>query len=185
VLRIIAGKYRGIKLDEVANDSTRPTTDKNKEMLFNVLGQFFEGGIALDLFSGSGALGIECLSRGMDKVTFVDSNIDAIQIIKKNLSKLNELSDISAKVVKADAIQFIRASVDQKYDLIVADPPYLLEVYESLLQLISEQEILHVGGILVLEADKTRAITQVPDNLKLIKEKVSGNTKFFIYEREN
>jgi len=183
VLRIIAGKYRGIKLDEVMNDSTRPTTDKNKEMLFNILGQFFEGGVCLDLFSGSGALGIEALSRGIDHVTFVDSNSVSLSTIKKNIAKIKEIESHSFQILKKDALDFLKSSENIKYDLILADPPYDLDIYDSILDVINKREILNVGGILVLEADKSRNITYDDKHLNLIREKSSGNTKFFIYER--
>ncbi|MCK7484723.1 MAG: 16S rRNA (guanine(966)-N(2))-methyltransferase RsmD [Bacillus subtilis] len=156
-MRVIAGMYRSRTIAEVKGDATRPTTDKNREMLFNILGQFFEGGTALDLFSGSGAIGIECLSRGIASVDFVDSEALAIQTIRKNLTSLEIAIGNQAFVHKDDALRFLSKS-KQKYDLIIADPPYRLGLYPAILEAIGGNDLLGDTGILVLESDKSETI---------------------------
>lgn len=183
-MRIVAGIYRGIRLDEVENKTTRPTTDKNKEMLFNILGQFFDGGRALDLFSGSGALGIEALSRGIKEVTFVEHDPLAVSTIKKNLSRLKDL-DCKMNVIKQDVLSYIKGCTSIPYDLILVDPPYHLEVVEELLSIISTNKLLSIEGILVLEADKNRVIHSPIEDLKIFRERITGNTKFFFIRREH
>ncbi|MDD3129891.1 MAG: RsmD family RNA methyltransferase, partial [Candidatus Izemoplasmatales bacterium] len=106
MLRVISGKFKSRKLKEVKTVSTRPTTDKNKEMLFNVIGQYFDGDFVVDLFSGSGALGIEALSRGAGYVEFVDNNFSAIKVIKENLGSFNLLSKDETKVYKSDVLSY-------------------------------------------------------------------------------
>ena len=99
VMRVIAGKYKSRQLKAVPTKLTRPTTDKNKENLYNMIGPYFDGGICLDLFAGSGGLGIEALSRGMDELYAVDKQYKAFQVIRENI---NSLKITNAHVMKAD-----------------------------------------------------------------------------------
>jgi 16S rRNA (guanine966-N2)-methyltransferase len=180
-MRVIAGRYRSRILREVKGDSTRPTTDKNREMLFNILGQFFEGGIALDLCSGSGAIGIECLSRGIALVDFVDSDTVAIQTIRENVTSLGISIGDTAFIYKDDAIRFL-AKTKRKYDLIIADPPYKLELYPAILESIATFDLLSKEGTIVLESEKNEPIPS-SDMFALVGERISGNTKFMFFQR--
>lgn len=184
VLRIIAGQYRGIRLDEVKNIRTRPTTDKNKEMIFNMLGQFFEGGKALDLFAGSGSLGFEAYSRGIDQVTFVDHYAKAIETIEKNKLKFKDAYLEDFIILKRDAFTFLEREAPMSYDLILIDPPYQEPVYEKILHLVEKNHFLSEHGILVFESDKNKMIDTRMSSLVKIKEKISGNTKFHIFTKE-
>jgi 16S rRNA (guanine(966)-N(2))-methyltransferase RsmD len=179
MLRVISGKYKSRKLKEVKTDSTRPTTDKNKEALFNTLGQYFMGGRVLDLFAGSGALGIEALSRGFDYVEFVENNIQAVSIIRDNLKSLNIGSD-EAKVYKQDAFSYL-AKTKLRFDLILVDPPYKLGKYEDILKLVSSRQLLDSDGIIVLESDKDLVLPDIVEDLVKLKEKSLGNSKFTLF----
>ncbi|MGD9909641.1 MAG: 16S rRNA (guanine(966)-N(2))-methyltransferase RsmD [Candidatus Izemoplasmatales bacterium] len=183
MLRIVAGQYRGIRLDEVKNIRTRPTTDKNKESLFNMLGQFFEGGKALDLFAGSGSLGFEAYSRGMEQVTFVDDFQLAIDTIEKNKSKLHDAFIEDFVILKRDVFTFLERRSSVEYDLILVDPPYHDTSYERLLTLIEKNGFLAKHGVVVFESDKTKMIDVRMSSLVKIKEKTSGNTKFHIFTK--
>ncbi len=182
MLRIIAGKYRSRKIQDVKSDKTRPTTDKNKESLFNSLGQFFETGRALDLFSGSGSLGLEALSRGIEHVTFVERDPFAYKIIIGNIKTL-KIPESKYRVQKADVFSFLRND-DNKYDLILADPPYALNKYQELLELVASGQLLTSNGIIVMESDKSKHLPEKVDSLVMTKQKTLGNSKFTFYELE-
>lgn len=118
VVRVVSGVKKGLHLKAVPGTSTRPTTDKVKEAIFNIIGPYFDGGVGLDLFGGSGGLGIEALSRGIDKMIFVDRDQKAIQTIKGNLETCRLLDQ--AEVYRNDAVRALKAIVkrDIKFDVI-------------------------------------------------------------------
>ena len=153
MLRIIAGKYRHLKIESPDTDKTRPTTDRVREALMSALGMKIVDATCLDLFSGSGALGLESLSRGAKEVVFVDKAPIAIKTIKKNLASL-----------KADNFRVILASYEKalqifkeegkKFDIIYLDPPYkMVEVYEKVRNLLIDYDLLNPNAILVEESN--------------------------------
>lgn len=150
-MRVVAGLYKGHALKAVPGYSTRPTTDKVKEAIFNMIGPFFEGGTALDLFGGSGGLGIEALSRGIDKVIFVDRDGKAIQTIKANLASCR-LED-RAEVYRNDAERALKAIKKRELtvDLLLLDPPYKAQKLKALIETVSEENLLAKTGIIVAE----------------------------------
>jgi 16S rRNA (guanine966-N2)-methyltransferase len=179
MLRVIAGQYKSRKIKDVPSKLTRPTTDKNKEVIFNSIGQFFNGGKVLDLFAGSGSLGIEALSRGMSSCDFVDKQYTAIKVIQENIDGLN-LKDQS-KIIKKDAIQYLK-NTQNSYDLILLDPPYKLKPYQEVLDLIASRQLLNNHGIIVMESDHQTTIQGIQD-IQVIKEKTLGQSKITILER--
>jgi 16S rRNA (guanine(966)-N(2))-methyltransferase RsmD len=179
MLRVISGKYKSRKIVEVKSFTTRPTTDKNKEILFNTIGQYFEGGRALDLFAGSGSLGIEAYSRGIDKVDFVEKNIQAYKVIKTNLLNL-EIND--CKVHRTDALEFLKKA-DCKYLLILVDPPYKLDIYAEILEIISSRQLLEVNGIIVMESVIDKIMPEEKCDIYKYKEKLMGYSKFSFYKK--
>lgn len=181
MLRVIAGTYKSRKIKDVKSNQTRPTTDKNKETIFNSIGQFFNGGYALDLYAGSGSLGIEALSRGMDTCDFVDKQYTAIKIIKENIKTLDIEKD--AHIHKMDALTFLN-KVNNLYDLILIDPPYKLKPYDSILKLIHDRHLIQEHGIIVMESDHETIIEGYKDLLK-VKEKKLGQSKISIFRRES
>ncbi|XFA99286.1 16S rRNA (guanine(966)-N(2))-methyltransferase RsmD [Candidatus Izemoplasma sp. B36] len=182
MLRVIGGIYKSRKIKEVKSSKTRPTTDKNKEVLFNTLGQFFDGGRMLDLFSGSGAIGIEAISRGIDMVDFIENSNVAIKTIKENLDLLGINHGVN--IIKHDAFRYLN-NTETKYDLIFADPPYALNKYDELIEVIHSRQLLAKGGIIVFEADKSYQFIDKYENLVKYKEKNLGNSKFAFYEMED
>jgi 16S rRNA (guanine966-N2)-methyltransferase len=150
-MRVVAGSYKGHALKAVPGYSTRPTTDKVKEAIFNMIGPFFEGGTALDLFGGSGGLGIEALSRGIDKVIFVDRDGKAIQTIKANLASC-QLEE-RAEVYRNDAERALKAIKKRELtvDLLLLDPPYKAQKLKALIETVSEENLLAKTGIIVAE----------------------------------
>lgn len=150
-MRIISGKYRGLKLAEFAGENIRPTADRVKESLFNILSANISGAEVLDLFCGSGNLGIECLSRGADSVCFNDLSADSISVLKKNLAKLKDCKNY--KVLNLDfSACLARAGA---FDLIFIDPPYKSEAGLTALEIIGKNGLLKDGGIAVYERDRS------------------------------
>lgn len=181
-MRVISGKCRGTKLDAPEGLTTRPTTDRIKETLFNMIAFDIPGCRFLDLFSGSGAIGIESLSRGAQKTVFIDNNKDAIACINKNLQKTG-LQNL-AIVDNIDIYSGIKklGVKKEQFDIIFLDPPYNLEGLETLFSLIIENDILAENGYIILENASTAQRPQV-DGLELIKEKVYKTTTMSFFER--
>lgn len=150
-MRVISGSARSVPLKTVGDNTIRPTTDIIKETLFNIL-QFELDGISfLDLFAGSGAIGIEALSRGASFCFFVDSSDDAVAVIEENLKK-TKLID-KAKIAKVDVRRIGKNSdiASYKYDMIFIDPPYESFLYDSALKVIKDNELLKNGGKVIIE----------------------------------
>lgn len=143
-MRIISGKHGGRILKEFKGCAVRPTSDRAREALFNILGNV-SGLTFLDLFSGTGAIGLESLSRGADPVTMVDVSRESVEIIKSNLSVLKE----SAEVVNEDAFSFVKRT-NKKFDIIFLDPPYNVDAQE-VIKTVAERKLLNEGGLLIYE----------------------------------
>ncbi len=150
-MRVVSGECKGRPLKAVPGVSTRPTTDKVKESIFNIIGPYFSGGQALDLFAGSGGLGIEALSRGMDKAIFVDKEYKAISTVRANLEACRYTN--KAEVYKNDAERALKALIKREisFDLILLDPPYKKQKLVELLSTISENQLLTEDGTIVCE----------------------------------
>ena len=152
-MRVITGTARGRRLNELKGKETRPTADRVKEGMFNIIQFDIEGRRVLDLFGGTGQLGIECLSRGAAHATFVDARTDAVKLIRENLS-LTDLADRAA-VLTADYATVL-SSAAEKYDLVFLDPPYETKLLERSLELISQFDILREHGIIICESPQDR-----------------------------
>ncbi len=183
MLRIIAGRYKGHRIKEVPTANTRPTTDKNKEMIYNVLGQFFDGGKMLDLYAGSGAIGIEALSRGMSRCVFVDNMHTAVKTIDKNCRKVHIDTD-DFQIYHRDCIAYLRSTTEGPFDLIFADPPYAYNIHSDIVRMVAGRDLLSERGILVIESDKNTTVNDVSDKLLLLREIESGITKFSLFKKE-
>jgi 16S rRNA (guanine(966)-N(2))-methyltransferase RsmD len=150
-MRVVSGICKGRALKAVPGNTTRPTTDKVKEAMFNMIGPYFDGGMALDLFAGSGGLGLEALSRGLEKVIFVDREAKAIQIIHENI-KACQFED-KTEVYRNDSDRSLKALIKREmvFDYIFLDPPYKKQQLIGLMQKIDEHSLLKSGGIIVCE----------------------------------
>ena len=145
-MHIISGKYRGKKLKGFNIEGTRPTMDRVKESLFGMIQNYVEGSKVLDLFAGSGALGLEAISNGANEAYLIDNNEEAIRVIKDNMKNMND--DI--KVIKSDYKKFLKET-DLKFDIIFLDPPYRKGLMGKALKIIEERELLTESGIVVCE----------------------------------
>ena len=184
-MRVIAGEKRHLLLKTLSDLSIRPTTDKIKETLFNMIQFDIPGSNFLDLFAGSGAIGIEALSRGANKATFVDNNDKAIKVIKENLEH-TDLVD-RAKVIKGDASSVIdNLSKDGvKYDIIFMDPPYNKELYLPVFEKLSKSKILDKDTKIILEVSlKDDALSVIDLGFEIVKVKKYKSNKhlFFKYK---
>ncbi len=149
MMHIITGSARGVRLDTLQGEATRPTSERAKEAVFSMLQFDLEGRRVLDLFAGSGQMGLEALSRGASHATLVDCSEKAIAIVQKNALK-TKLSE-RAQIVCAGAIPFLGAQAKQPYHLIFLDPPYASGLLAESLRLIADRELATPGAILVAE----------------------------------
>ncbi|API79125.1 16S rRNA (guanine(966)-N(2))-methyltransferase RsmD [Staphylococcus argenteus] len=162
-MRVIAGKHKSKFLVSMEGRNTRPTMDKVKEGIFNSL--YDVSGIGLDLFAGSGALGIEALSRGMDKVIFVDQNFKAVKIIKSNLENLDLVEQSEVYKNNADRALKALSKREIQFDIIFLDPPYEKGLIDKALKQISEFNLLKENGIIVCEFSNHEEIDYQPFNM--------------------
>ncbi len=147
-MRVITGKARGINLKTPNGMATRPTSDRVKEALFSIIQFEIPGACVLDLFGGTGQLGIEALSRGAKSCVFVDQSNDACKLIRENLQRTRLYE--SAEVICSDYMQYLKKS-SKRFDIILLDPPYAEVFLENSLKMITEIDILQSGGIIVAE----------------------------------
>lgn len=173
-MRVVSGQYKGKSLKAVPGNSTRPTTDKVKEAIFNMIGPYFEGGICLDLFAGSGGLGIEALSRGVEKVLFVDRDGKAIQTIYDNLKTCN--LDVQAEVYRNDFKRALKAIIKRGlvFDYIFLDPPYAKQQLTEILEIIDENRLLQEQGVIICEHSSDVVLPTTVRNLTQIKQETYG-----------
>ncbi|HLS08742.1 16S rRNA (guanine(966)-N(2))-methyltransferase RsmD [Lentibacillus sp.] len=183
-MRVIAGIHKGRQLEAVSGKMTRPTSDKVKEAIFQTMGPFFEGGICLDLFAGSGALGIEALSRGMEKGIFVDKHPKAIHTINQNLRTLR--LEGNAEVYRTESVQALNAAAKRgfQFDLILLDPPYQKVNYGELLEVIVELQLLKENGMIYCEHNAANQLPMDVDDWFVMKQQTYNNTTgITIYKR--
>ncbi|MBQ3053306.1 MAG: 16S rRNA (guanine(966)-N(2))-methyltransferase RsmD [Clostridia bacterium] len=179
-MRVIAGSAKGHSLKTPKGLYTRPTTDKVKGSLFSMLMGHLADAKVLDLFAGSGGLGIEALSRGAKECVFVDMDSDAVSCIKENLAftKTKE----KARVVQGDSLQFLKTE-SSPFDLIFIDPPYHHNLGAKSMELIFSQNLLKSGGLVSLETDEGELETEEFEGFELIKSKSYGRISLKIYKK--
>ena len=147
-MRVITGRARGVALKTPEGELTRPTTDRVKEALFSIIQFELPGATVLDLFGGTGQLGIEAISRGAQSAVFVDSREDACKLIRENLHRTK--FEKEGKVIRADYLDYLKRC-KEKFSVILLDPPYSEVFLENSLKMITEIDILKSGGIIVAE----------------------------------
>lgn len=182
-MRVISGTRKGMPLKAVPGTNTRPTTDKVKESIFNMIGPYFDGGVAVDLFAGSGNLGIESLSRGIDTCIFIEKDQKAIQTINENLKKCR-LED-SSEIYRIDAARAVKAfeKRELEIELLFVDPPYSKVMYYDLAKSIVEMGCMSDTGIIVCEHDKTVEISDDFGTFTLTRQETYGSTIISIFRK--
>ncbi len=181
-MRVIAGIYKGRKLEAPLDMSVRPTTDKVKEALFDIIMADVPGAVFCDLFAGSGAIGIEALSRGAEKCWFCDADRMSIRLVKANLRTCG-IGD-EARIVTGDYKKTLRKITD-KVDIFFIDPPYESGVYESCLSQIEILDLLTDDGIIITEHDSRTEIAEETDTLEKVRDHRYGKTVLSVYRKKN
>lgn len=178
-MRIISGMRRGHKLFEFEGDDVRPTTDRVKESIFNLIQSFVPGSACLDMFAGSGALSMEALSRGAQHAVIIDADKRSIDIIKKNVTslKFSEYCDI----INMSCFDYMDKA-KEKFDIIFLDPPYNKGFIEPVLRGILEHDILADEGIIVLESDDTDFHDEYAP-LSVYRQRKYGRTYITVYKK--
>ena len=180
-MRVIGGKFKGKKLLEPIDKETRPLKDLTKESIFNIINHSNKFSIdikkayVLDLFSGVGSFGIECLSQGAGHVTFIEKYERVLPILKKNLNNLK--SEINYEIIEKDILnKFEFKSLKLKYDVIFLDPPYIDKNIEKLIEIIFNKRLLKKNGIIILHRKK-EANEKFPNYLNILEERIYGISK--------
>ncbi|WP_439021728.1 16S rRNA (guanine(966)-N(2))-methyltransferase RsmD [Bacillus thuringiensis] len=183
-MRVVSGKCKGHPLKAVPGNTTRPTTDKVKESIFNMIGPYFDGGTALDLFGGSGGLGIEAISRGIDKAIFVDRDSKAIKVIHQNLESCRIQEQ--AEVYRNDAERAVKALIKREvsFDLILIDPPYKEQKIVSLISVMDQHGLLHSDGLIMAEHGNDVVLPDSIGGLAKVRAENYGITAISIYKYE-
>ena len=179
-MRVITGKARGIQLKTPDGMLTRPTADRVKEALFSAIQFDIEGRRVLDLFAGTGQLGIECLSRGAASAVFVDRRADAVKLIRENL-RLTELED-RARVVAGDSMEYLK-SIREPFDIIFLDPPYAAGLLEPAIAHIAKFDILAPHGIIAAEHPAARVLPALAPPYRLHRTYRYGKIALTLYRR--
>ena len=181
-MRIVGGKARGLKIKTIESDSTRPTKDMVREALFSIIAQDVPDSIFLDLFAGSGAVGIEALSRGAEYCYFADNNKECTKIITENLKKAR--FEQQATIYTLDYEKVINKIAEVKFDIIFLDPPYNIGLGLKAIKLISSFDLLKTNGIIIYETDGVEDIPEVIENYMKFKEKKYGRNVLNFYKRK-
>jgi 16S rRNA (guanine966-N2)-methyltransferase len=179
-LRIIAGKAKGRKLEAPPGIKTRPITDMIKEALFNILSAKVLDSIFLDLYAGSGSVGIEALSRGAAKAVFVDNDHQAIKVLHQNLAKCG----LQGEVYRSDVFDFLKRAVRNKltFDIIYADPPFTQSsLFERTLHSLDNDELLNSGGVIIIRVPRKSELTPRLNRIELERKKAYGESTLYFY----
>ena len=179
-MRVISGKARGVNLKTPAGTATRPTADRVKEAVFSIIQFDLPGATVLDLFGGTGQLGIEALSRGAKNAVFVDERDDACKLIRENLKRTKLEGE--GRIIRSDYSAFLK-STSQKFDIIFLDPPYAEVFLENSLNLITLIDILQSGGIIVTERPVEKELLLDFTGYNRSKDYKYGNTLITLFRK--
>lgn len=180
-MRINAGRFRGHNIEITGLETTRETSDKVRQAIFNLIGQFFDGGEALDLFAGSGAMGLESYSRGISHVYLNDLNPKALEVCRRNAKKLKCEDDIT--FINQDWEKALESLEGKKLNLIMLDPPYKMINVDQMVNKISELDLLSEDGIITFEMNKDTKCSQSVGKYSIIKDRSYGIKRVVIYKR--
>jgi 16S rRNA (guanine966-N2)-methyltransferase len=180
-VRIVAGTHRGRPLVGPTGPGLRPTADRIRESLFNLLGQFFEGGEVLDLYAGTGALAFEALSRGMGRAVLVDSGAESARLVAENARTLGMSERI--ELLKMPVVRAVPrlAAEGRRFALVFADPPYADEVVAEVAQAVGEGGLLAEGGTLVVEHGRREVAPERVSGLQRVDSRRFGDTVVSLY----
>lgn len=183
-LRVIAGTAKGRSLKAVPGKNTRPTTDKVKEAIFSMIGPYFDGGWALDLFAGTGGLGIEALSRGTDKAVFIDLEGASIEVVKQNVGAAGMAG--RAEIYRTEAVRAVKALAKRslKFGLVFLDPPYRMKDMDELMAELASRGLLEADATIVVEHDADHRYPEAFAGYRQLRHTRYGDTAVTIYRFE-
>lgn len=183
-MRIIGGIARGTKLYTLEGENTRPTLDRVKESLFNIIQNEIQGSVFLDLFSGSGAIGLEALSRGAAKAILCDNSKEAIRIINQNIEKTHMQDKV--EIHNTSFLELLENRIKSKIDIVYIDPPYKTDYIYKSLKLLEQKDILNKDNLIILETDeKERILNEIKDvNFKIIDQRKYGRANLIFLNKE-
>ncbi len=183
-MRVISGSAKGRPLKAVPGNGTRPTTDKVKEAMFSIIGPYFDGGQVLDLFAGTGGLGIEALSRGMEHGVFIDMEYKSIEVIKSNVqsARLTEQAEIYRN--EAGRALKVLQKRESTFDLVFLDPPYRMKNGIELMQEMHERGLLNPGATIVLEFETGHPYPTECQHFIGVRQAEYGDTTLYVYRYE-
>lgn len=181
-MRIIAGIYRGRRLRTLAGSMTRPTSDRLRETLFNILTPWIDGSRFLDICAGSGAVGIEALSRGASEVTFVEKSPDACAVIEANLDAVGAAGYATIERRSASAALNLMEQQSGQFDIAYFDPPYSSEMYHDVLERLGSGTVIAPGGIVVVEHRARNSPEARYHELQRFRELKQGEAALAFYE---
>jgi 16S rRNA (guanine966-N2)-methyltransferase len=176
-LRIVAGKWRSRLLDITDVPGLRPTSERIRETLFNWLEPRINGARCLDLFAGTGALGLEALSRGARQVIFVEKSARAVGTLNANIATLGAAG---AVVRHMDALDYLRGEQDERFDLVFLDPPFAADMINELCRLLAERELLAEDACVYIEQGRSGADPGLPAGWDVLKNKTAGNVRYML-----
>ncbi|PHS73979.1 MAG: 16S rRNA (guanine(966)-N(2))-methyltransferase RsmD [Porticoccus sp.] len=178
-VRIIGGQWRGRKLQFNDVAGLRPTGDRIRETLFNWLTPWIDGARCLDLFAGSGALGIEALSRGAAEVTLIEKHPQAAENLRDNCARLK--AD-DARIIQADTLVWLtNNSPDKPFDIVFLDPPFSSDLLQPCCELLQKPGLLATGSLIYLETDRYQPLPEISPTWELLREKTAGQVSYRLY----
>lgn len=177
-VRIIGGKFRGRQLDILQKEGLRPTTDRIRESIFNILGSNVQGAKVLDLFAGTGVLGIEAISRGASELTSVEFDKENYQNLKRQFAGF----DGRINLIHADAIEFLK-NCSERFDIVFLDPPFASNLLQSSIDLLNSKNIIDSDSLIYIESSATASKNY--KSLMCVREQNSGNVYFGIYKKSD
>jgi 16S rRNA (guanine966-N2)-methyltransferase len=180
-LRIVAGIWRSRLLDIADVQGLRPTPERIRETLFNWLSPQLHGARCLDLFAGTGALGLEALSRGAGSAVFVERSGVAARQLEKNIAALGATA---ATVRQQDASDYLSSRPEARFDLVFLDPPFAADLLEETCKLLATRELLADGALVYLEQDRSSPEPELPDGWQMIKNKTAGMVRYMLAQVE-
>ena len=174
-LRIVAGNWRSRLLDIADVEGLRPTGERIRETLFNWLAPTIEGSRCLDLFAGTGALGLEALSRGALEVVFVETSAVAVRQLRANVDVLDARG---ADVLNQDARAFLESEPGRRFDIVFLDPPFALDAVEETCRLLADTGHLADDALVYIEDDRARVVPPLPEGWRELRNKTTGNVRY-------
>ena len=176
-LRIVAGNWRSRFLEIAHVEGLRPTSERIRETLFNWLAPQIHGARCLDLYAGTGALGLEALSRGAASAVFVEVSRIAAQQLRTNVELLKAEK---ATVLQQDALEYLDSKPDEKFDIVFLDPPFAADLLDETCRLLAQQQVLAERALIYLEQDRSKGEPELPEGCQVLKNKTAGNVRYML-----